>query len=119
MLDTDGTTGAMRLGQRICGSSFVAMSSLILSYLDDDPTPVVYSMPPYVDSDGDQRPAKITVFFSVDEAEELARKLIGVVLAARESVYSERGHEQVRFSREEDLRLAWRTLGLGESGGED
>lgn len=118
------------------------MSSLILSYLDDDSTPVVYSTPPRTDSDGDERPAQITVqpwgpeivdlenfdpqappepkpthitmYFSVDEAEVLARKLLEVVLAAKEGVYSDLGHELVAYSREKDLNDAWRALGLSD-----
>lgn len=71
-------------------------------------------MPPRIDSDGDQRPAQITVqpwgpeiidpenfdpqnppepkpthitmFFSVEEADALARKLVEVELAAKEGV---------------------------------
>lgn len=113
------------------------MSSLILSFLDDESSPVVYSTPPYVDSDGDSMPAKITVqpwgpeqwqpsdtkpptpektritmYFSLDEAEALARKLIEVVIAAKDGVYSQEGHELLEFSRQQDLDTAWRVLGL-------
>lgn len=117
------------------------MSSLILSYLDDESAPVVYSTPPRVGSDGDERPAQvtlqpwgpeiidpekidqplpepvathITMLFSLDEAEILARRLIEVVLAAKEGVYSDVGHELVAFSREKDLNDAWRALGLSD-----
>lgn len=117
---------------------FVPVSSLILSFLDDESSPVVYSTPPRVDSDGDPQPAQITVqpwgpqpweftsgppprepdktritmYFSIGEAEALARKLLEVVVAAKEGVYSREGHELVEFSRQNDLDTAWRVLGL-------
>lgn len=121
------------------------MSSLILSYLDDEyPDPVVYSTPPRIDSDGDDQPAQVTIqpwgppslprdfdpdaptpipepekaritmFFSLEEAEALARKLVEVVVAAKDGVYSAEGEELVRYIREKDLNDAWKALGLDQ-----
>jgi hypothetical protein len=121
------------------------VSSLILSYTDDeDPPLVVYSNPPRPDGNGRVHPAQITVqpwspeiptadefdpdtpvpvsvekthitmYFSIDEAAELARKLIEVVLAAKDGVYSELGIELAQYSREKDLNDAWKALGLSD-----
>ncbi|WP_396929186.1 hypothetical protein [Mycolicibacterium sp.] len=121
------------------------MSSLILSYLDDEhPEPVVYSTPPRIDSDGDEQPAQITIqpwgpaplardfdpdnpppipnpekaritmYFSLEEAEALARKLVEVVVAAKDGIYSAEGEELVRYIREKDLNDAWTALGLND-----
>lgn len=96
---------------------FPAMSSLIFSYLDDNSAPSVISMPGYTDAEGDshdpqilvepwslqvteeslsrpvERPGRpnVALYFSVAEAEVLARKLLETVEAAKNGAYSEAG----------------------------
>jgi hypothetical protein len=56
--------------------------------------------------------SRTVMYLSIDEAEELARKLIEVVLAAKDGVYSVFGHHMAEYSREQNLRDAWKALGL-------
>ena len=63
--------------------------------MEHDPTPYVFSMPPHIDSEGDEVAAYVSVrpfgkdsrdvaiTMSIDEAEELARQLVAVVTDAR------------------------------------
>ena len=60
----------------------------------------------------DVEKSRVVMYFSIDEAEVLARKLLEVVLAARDGVYSEFGHHMAEYSREQDLKDAWRALGF-------
>ncbi|OBK12977.1 hypothetical protein A5637_20705 [Mycolicibacterium fortuitum] len=110
---------------------------LQVSYYDDEPPFVAYSSPPETDADGTEREADITVVpfgpdttrmhegimpeymkasiqfsLTLGEAEELALRLMELVLAAREGKYSEYGLHMVEFSRKEDLRNAWLALGM-------
>jgi hypothetical protein len=112
-------------------------------YYDDEPPFVLWSSPPEVDSDGDLQQADITLApfgpdttrmregimpevmkaniqftLTMTEAEELALKLMQLVVAGREGRYSDYGVHIAQFSLEEDLRQAWRALGM-ESPEED
>lgn len=106
------------------------MSSLILSFLDDNNDELtVYSTPPYTDSDGKEREAKITVqpwgpkvtsknldrpvkqqpthvtmYFSIVEAEALAQEILQVVNAAKKGDYSEVGELLVGRSGRKALK---------------
>ena len=63
--------------------------------MEDDQTPYVFSMPPHIDSEGDEVAAYVSVRpfgkdsrdvainMSIVEAEELARQLVAVVTDAR------------------------------------
>ena len=65
--------------------------------MEDDQTPYVFSMPPHIDTEGDEVAAYVSVRpfgkdsrdvainMSIDEAEELARQLVAVVTDAREA----------------------------------
>ncbi|BBY35898.1 hypothetical protein MMAN_00320 [Mycobacterium mantenii] len=113
---------------------------LTVTYLDDDPKPSVYSIPPGKTADGSEREAIITVEpfgpdtaaafeegfdlsaapapekgrvslnFSIGEAEELARRLVVVVQAAKQGRFSNIGEELNRFTKEKRLQEAWETL---------
>ena len=119
---------------------------LNVTYLDEDPTPYVYSIPPSTSPDGsarqpqivlepfgpdkdalfdeDAQPADIpapqkgsvNLILSIDEAEDLARRLVLVVQAAKQGVFSTMGEELKRFTREKRLQEAWNAL-MNEDGG--
>jgi hypothetical protein len=90
---------------------------------EDDRTPYVFSMPPHLDSEGDEvagcvsvRPfgknsRDVSINMSIDEAEELARLLVAVVTDARKGRFNEQG---VKFEdmRDQDLKEAWLVLGI-------
>ena len=90
----------------------------------DDPTPFVFSMPPHIDSEGDEVAAYVSVRpfgkdsrdvainMSIDEAEELARKLVAVVTDARAGRFSEHGVKITEDMREQDMKEAWLVLGI-------
>ncbi|BBY41681.1 hypothetical protein MMAN_58150 [Mycobacterium mantenii] len=48
--------------------------------------------------------------FSIGEAEELARRLVVVVQAAKQGRFSNIGEELNRFTKEKRLQEAWETL---------
>jgi hypothetical protein len=109
---------------------------------DDCTDPVIYSMPAHSDPDGYVHEAKITIQpwgqavrrqgepgdepvpirrpekcsislnFSIDEAEALARRLVEVDVAAREGRYSEEGVQLVDEIEKSRLDDAWEALGL-------
>ena len=91
---------------------------------EDDRTPYVLSMPPHLDSAGDEIPAYVSVRpfgkdsrdvainMSIDEAEDLARQLVAVVTDAREGRFSEHGVKITEDLREQDLKEAWLVLGI-------
>jgi len=91
---------------------------------EDDKTPYVLSMPPHLDSAGDEIPAYVSVRpfgkesrdvainMSIDEAEDLARQLVVVVTDAREGRFSEHGVKITEDLREQDLKQAWLVLGI-------
>lgn len=115
---------------------------LHVSYLDDEPTPSVFSIPPGKSRDGSAREATIvvdpfgpdraamfeegyefdpdnvpkaekagiTLNLSVAEAEELARRLVLVVQAAKRGEFSGMGEELNRHTREMRLQEAWDAL---------
>jgi hypothetical protein len=92
--------------------------------MEDDPTPYVFSMPPHLDSEGDEVAAYVSVrpfgkdsrdvaiTMSIDEAEELARQLVAVVTDARESRFNEHGVKAAEDMRLQDLKEAWLVLGI-------
>ena len=92
--------------------------------IEDNPTPYVFSMPPHLDSEGDEVAAYVSVrpfgkdsrdvaiTMSIDEAEELARQLVGVVTDAREGRFSEHGVKVAEDMRVQDLKEAWLVLGI-------
>ena len=110
---------------------------LSVTYLDNEPDPFVYSIPPNKDRDREAsitvepfgpdksgmfdddfdlsaapKPEKgsTTINLSIAEAEELARRLFVVVQAAKQGIYSTMGEELVKFSREKGLKDAWDAL---------
>ena len=96
--------------------------------IEDDRTPYVFSMPPHIDSEGDEVAACVSVRpfgkdsrdawinMSVDEAEELARQLVVVVTDAREGRFSEHGVKVAEDMRLQDLKEAWLVLGIEDLG---
>jgi hypothetical protein len=92
--------------------------------MEDDPTPYVLSMPPHLDSEGDEVAAYVSVRpfgkdsrdvainMSFDEAEELARQLVAVVTDAREGRFSEQGVKVAEDMSLQDLKEAWFVLGI-------
>ena len=94
------------------------------SRMEDDQTPYVFSMPPHIDSEGDEVAAYVSVRLfgkdsrdasinmSVDEAEELARQLVAVVTDARQGRFSEHGVKVAEDMRLQDLKEAWLILGI-------
>jgi hypothetical protein len=92
--------------------------------MEDDSTPYVFSMPPHLDSKGDEVAANVSVrpfgkdsrdvaiTMSIDEAEELARQLVAVVTDAREGRFSEHGVKVAEDMRLQDLKEAWLDLGI-------
>ena len=92
--------------------------------IEDDRTPYVFSMPPHLDSEGDEVAACVSVRpfgkysrdalinMSVDEAEELARQLVAVVTDARKGRFCEHGVQMAEDMREQDLKEAWLVLGI-------
>lgn len=118
---------------------------LNVTYLDNDPTPSVYSIPPGKARDGSEREASIMVDpfgpdkaamfedgydpatapapekasvslnLSMAEAEELALRLVVVVQAAKQGRFSNIGEELNRFTKENRLKEAWDTL-MGDAG---
>src|SRR6185295_16041257 len=92
--------------------------------MKDDQTPYVFSMPPHIDSEGDEVAAcvsarlfgkdsrDVAINMSIDEAEELARQLIAVVTDAREGRFSEHGVMVAEDMRLQDLKEAWLVLGI-------
>jgi hypothetical protein len=92
--------------------------------MEDDPTPYVFSMPPHIDSEGEEVAAYVSVRpfgndsrdvainMSIDEAEELARQLVAVVTDAREGRFSEHGVKVAEDMRLQDLKEAWLVLGI-------
>jgi hypothetical protein len=92
--------------------------------MEDDQTPYVYSMPPHIDSEGDEVAAHVSVRpfgkdsrdvainMSIDEAEELARQLVALVTDAREGRFSEHGVKVAEDMRLQDLKEAWLVLGI-------
>lgn len=114
---------------------------LNVNYMDESPTPYVWSVPPTTSSDGAARAPKIVIEpfgpdrdalfdeeadltevqipvekgsvslnLSLDEAEELARRLVVVVQAAKQGVYSTMGEELKKFTRTKRLQEAWDAL---------
>ena len=91
--------------------------------MEDNPTPYVFSMPPHLDSEGDEVAAYVSVRpfgkdsrdvainMSIDEAEELARQLVAVVTDAREG-RREHGVKVAEDMRVQDLKEAWLVLGI-------
>jgi hypothetical protein len=81
------------------------------SRMEDDQTPYVFSMPPHIDSEGDEVAAYVSVRpfgkdsrdvainMSIDEAEELGR-------------FSEHGVKVAEDMRLQDLKEAWLVLGI-------
>ena len=96
--------------------------------IEDDRTPYVFSMPPHLDSEGDEVAACVSVRpfgkdsrdasinMSIDEAEELARQLVAVVTDARKGRFCEHGVQMAEDVREQDLREAWLVLGIEDLG---
>ena len=92
--------------------------------MEDDQTPYVFSMPPHIDSEGDEVAAYVSVRpfgkdsrdvainMSIDEAEELARQLVAVVTDAREGRFSEHGVKVAEDMRLQDLKEAWLVQGI-------
>jgi hypothetical protein len=93
--------------------------------LEEDRTPYVFSMPPHLDSGGDQVAAAyvsvrplgkdsrdVSINMSIDEAEELARQLVAVVTDARKGRFSEQGVKIAEDMREQDLKEAWLVMGV-------
>ena len=92
--------------------------------IEDDRTPYVFSMPPHIDTEGDEVAAYVSVRpfgkdsrdvainMSIDEAEELARQLVAVVTDAREGRFSEHGIKVAEDMRLQDLKEAWLVLGI-------
>ena len=92
--------------------------------MEDDQTPCVFSMPPHIDSEGDEVAAYVSVRLfgkdsrdvainmSIDEAEELARQLVAVVTDARECRFSEHGVKVAEDMRLQDLKEAWLVQGI-------
>jgi hypothetical protein len=92
--------------------------------MEDDQIPYVFSMPPHLDSEGDELAAYVSVRpfgkdsrdvsinMSIDEAEELARQLVAVVTDARAGRFSEHGVKIAEDLREQDLKEAWLVLGI-------
>lgn len=103
----------------------VAFQSVFTSVtvLRQNASPVVYSTPPRKSTEGTQQEAQITLLpygmtmpddeqsvyinMSIDEAEQLARMLTGVVSAAREGQYSEFREEPKRRSEQTDIEDVW------------
>ncbi|WP_422745190.1 hypothetical protein ACN27E_23620 [Mycobacterium sp. WMMD1722] len=111
-----------------------------MTYLDNDATPSVWSIPPSTTREGEDRepsimaqpfgpdteavfeegfdmstlppPEKgsVSLNLSIAEAEELARRLVIVVQAAKQGTYSNMGEELQRFTREKRLNEAWQAL---------
>ena len=91
---------------------------------EDDRTPYVLSMPPHLDSEGDEVAAYVSVRpfgqdsrdvafnMSIDEAEELARQLVAVVTDARKGRFREHGVQIAEDIRAQDLKEAWLVLGI-------
>ena len=92
--------------------------------MEDDQTPYVFSMPPHIDTEGDEVAAYVSVRLfgkdsrdvainmSIDEAEELARQLVAVVTDARQGRFSEHGVKVADDMRLQDLKDAWLVLGI-------
>ena len=92
--------------------------------MEDDQTPYVFSMPPQLDSEGDEVAACVSVRLfgkdsrdvainmSIDEAEELARQLVAVVTDAREGRFREHGVQVAEDMRLQDLKEAWLAQGI-------
>ena len=92
--------------------------------MEDDQTPYVFSMPPHIDSEGDEVAAYVSVRLfgkdsrdvainmSIDEAEELARQLVAVVTDARGGRFGEHGVKVAEDMRLQDLKEAWLVLGI-------
>jgi len=92
--------------------------------MEDDQTPYVLSMPPHIDTEGDQVAAYVSVRpfgkdsrdvainMSIDEAEELARQLVAVVTDARGGRFGEHGVKVAEDMRLQDLKEAWLVLGI-------
>ncbi len=92
--------------------------------MEDDQTPCVFSMPPHLDSEGDEVAAYVSVRpfgkdsrdvainMSIDEAEELARQLVAVVTNARKGRFREHGVKIAEDIRLQDLKEAWFVLGI-------
>ncbi|PJE02352.1 hypothetical protein [Mycobacterium sp.] len=113
---------------------------LSLTYRDNDSTPTVYSIPPRRSSDGDREASIVVQPFGPDvaaafeddydpatplpepqsgtiwmdlsmaEAEELARRLVTVVQAAKRGIFSNMGEELNRYTREKRFQDAWDAL---------
>ena len=96
--------------------------------MEDDQTPYVFSMPPHLDSEGEEVAAYVSVRpfgkdsrdalinMSVDEAEELARQLVAVVTDARKGRFSEHGVQIAEDLRVQDLKEAWLVVGIEDLG---
>src|SRR5215813_11824448 len=92
--------------------------------IEDDRTPFVFSMPPQLDSEGEEVAACVSVRpfgkdsreasinMSIGEAEELVRQLVAVVTDARKGRFSEHGVQIAEDLREQDLKDAWLVLGI-------
>ena len=92
--------------------------------MEDDQTPYVFSMPPHIDSEGDEVAAYVSVRLfgkdsrdvainmSIDEAQELARQLVAVVTDARGGRFGEHGVKVAEDMRLQDLKEAWLVLGI-------
>jgi hypothetical protein len=92
--------------------------------MEDDRTPYVFSVPPHLDSEGDEVAAYVSVRpfgknsrdvsinMSMDEAEELARQLVAVVTDAQKGRFGEHGVKIAEDLREQDLKEAWLVLGI-------
>ena len=92
--------------------------------IEDDRTPYVFSMPPHIDTAGDEVAAYVSVRpfgkdsrdasinMSIVEAEELARQLVAVVTDAQKGRFSEHGVQVAEDMRLQDLKEAWLVLGI-------
>ena len=92
-----GSTVACRGQRRYFSGALLYVPLMLVSTfrMEDDQTPYVFSMPPHIDSEGDEVAAYVSVRpfgkdsrdvainMSIDEAEELARQLVAVVTDAR------------------------------------
>lgn len=109
---------------------------LSVTYLDNEPGPYVWSIPPSTPSDEpkvmlepfgpdksalfdeDADPAdmpapekgSVNLTLSLAEAEELARRLVVVVQAAKRGVYSTMGEELKKYTHDKRLKDAWDAL---------
>jgi hypothetical protein len=100
--------------------------------IEDGRTPYVFSMPPHLDNEGENKGEEVaacvsvrpfakdsrdaSVNMSIDEAEELVRQLVAVVTDARKGRFSEHGVQIAEDMREQDFKQAWLVLGIEDLG---